>query len=297
MIEQLLVWMIRLYPRGWQARYGEEMATVLEQHHLTVRTFIDLLLSALDAHLDPSSWQERSPFFMEPQRRLRASNSLILGSFVAMALSSFFFLRDFGNIFVHIPRAGFAVALAGIDDLWAIIQALILLVTLLILTAAVAFPPPSANRRWIRFIPLALAAISTLPNLVIAVRCADPAYVNCPIYWSPLFNPLLFFTILVIAVVVARSEVSRNMLRITLIPLALIVASMLVIMAEVVSWGVSVWGYDGAAVQNMVASAGHAPWFTGHWQVVFLAGILAVCFFALLAAWAWLRSLPALLRP
>ena len=43
--------MLRLYPGAWRARYGEEMLALLEQHHLSVRTRINLLRGALDAQL------------------------------------------------------------------------------------------------------------------------------------------------------------------------------------------------------------------------------------------------------
>ena len=43
--------LLRLYPRAWRARYGEEMLVLLEQHHLSIRTRINLLRGALDAQL------------------------------------------------------------------------------------------------------------------------------------------------------------------------------------------------------------------------------------------------------
>jgi hypothetical protein len=43
--------LIRLYPRAWRARYGNEMLAVLEQHGTGWRTRLDLLRGALDAHL------------------------------------------------------------------------------------------------------------------------------------------------------------------------------------------------------------------------------------------------------
>ncbi|MBV9228495.1 MAG: toll/interleukin-1 receptor domain-containing protein, partial [Chloroflexi bacterium] len=48
------IWVLNFYPRGWRQRYEEEMITLLEQHTVTPATTFDLLLGALDAHLDPS---------------------------------------------------------------------------------------------------------------------------------------------------------------------------------------------------------------------------------------------------
>ena len=42
---------LRLYPRRWRARYEDEMLAVLEEHGVSLRTRINLLRGALDAHL------------------------------------------------------------------------------------------------------------------------------------------------------------------------------------------------------------------------------------------------------
>lgn len=50
--------MLCLYPCAWRARYEDEMRAVLEQRPATIAAGVDLLLGALDAHLErrrPSS--------------------------------------------------------------------------------------------------------------------------------------------------------------------------------------------------------------------------------------------------
>ncbi|HET8784949.1 MAG TPA: hypothetical protein VFM38_04895 [Candidatus Limnocylindrales bacterium] len=44
---------LRLYPRTWRDRYGDEFLAVLGQRPLTGRTRVDLLRGALDAHVHP----------------------------------------------------------------------------------------------------------------------------------------------------------------------------------------------------------------------------------------------------
>jgi len=46
-------WLVRLYPAAWRARYGAELADILEQQSLSPRLVTDVLLGALDAHLHP----------------------------------------------------------------------------------------------------------------------------------------------------------------------------------------------------------------------------------------------------
>jgi|GEM_PF-2895965 len=44
--------LLRLYPRGWRARYERELLTVLEEGALTPSATLDIALAALDAHLN-----------------------------------------------------------------------------------------------------------------------------------------------------------------------------------------------------------------------------------------------------
>lgn len=44
---------LRLYPDGWQARYGPELEDILDHHRLSAFTVLDLTLSALSAHRNP----------------------------------------------------------------------------------------------------------------------------------------------------------------------------------------------------------------------------------------------------
>jgi hypothetical protein len=47
--------LLRLYPRDWRHRYGGEMAAMLGDQPLTLRTATDLLAGAIDARLN-SNW-------------------------------------------------------------------------------------------------------------------------------------------------------------------------------------------------------------------------------------------------
>jgi hypothetical protein len=43
--------LLRLYPRRWRERYGDEFLALLEQHPVTAAVALDVALGALDAHL------------------------------------------------------------------------------------------------------------------------------------------------------------------------------------------------------------------------------------------------------
>jgi hypothetical protein len=62
--------LVRLYPRRWRDRYGEEFEALLEQQSATVGAAADIILGAVDAHLTANapeqrgSWLRRIPELM-----------------------------------------------------------------------------------------------------------------------------------------------------------------------------------------------------------------------------------------
>jgi hypothetical protein len=46
-------WLLRLYPRSWRDRYGEEFEALLAAHSLSPSLAIDLIAGAIDARLHP----------------------------------------------------------------------------------------------------------------------------------------------------------------------------------------------------------------------------------------------------
>ena len=61
--------LVGCHPRRWRERYGEEMLDVLDQHHPTGRTVVNLWGSAVTAHLDPAYRTDR----LSPARLRRAA--------------------------------------------------------------------------------------------------------------------------------------------------------------------------------------------------------------------------------
>jgi hypothetical protein len=91
----LVFWILRLYPQGWRERYEAEMGALLEQHHITLWTILDLLMGALDARLDP---HYRRAHQLLPLRRFKSSWRLLVASFVAfwIALLPWFWMSQIG---------------------------------------------------------------------------------------------------------------------------------------------------------------------------------------------------------
>ena len=51
--------LVGCHPRRWRERYGAEVLDVLDQHHATARTVLNLWLSAVSAQLDPAYRTDR----------------------------------------------------------------------------------------------------------------------------------------------------------------------------------------------------------------------------------------------
>jgi DNA-binding PadR family transcriptional regulator len=94
-IMRLVLWILRLYPLAWRERYETEMAALLEQHHLTLWTVLDLLVGVLDTRLDPHYRRERQ---LLPLRRLRTSWQMANVAFMVfwIALLPWFWLSVLG---------------------------------------------------------------------------------------------------------------------------------------------------------------------------------------------------------
>ncbi|MCL6442166.1 MAG: hypothetical protein K6T83_01660 [Alicyclobacillus sp.] len=72
-------WLLRLYPRAWRERYEQEMLALLEEHKITPATVLDLLIGALDAHLNYNGVTEGVTYMVN---RLRSGVVMIFCAFM-----------------------------------------------------------------------------------------------------------------------------------------------------------------------------------------------------------------------
>jgi hypothetical protein len=76
--------LLRLYPRRWRARYEAEVLAVLELHHATLATHVDLLAGAVDAWRQPGHPVRRGTIMPTPQSRFMRRTGVLL-ALVALA--------------------------------------------------------------------------------------------------------------------------------------------------------------------------------------------------------------------
>lgn len=226
---RVALWLLRLYPRAWRDRYGDEVTSVLAEHHVTYWTALDLVLGAIDAHLHGDLLPRR---LTSMAHRIRSSEIAIFCAFVLFAVAwlPLRLVRDPLPIWeTAVAKHPALFTALGVLDLASLIAALAVLAGGLPLLVS-ALKQAVVARRW-RL--LALFGIPLLAAAALgAVGLAD-------IPWSsvsqsgevrmlqPVAVQLALILLLLVAVggsaaaiatAVGRSEVSDRALRFALLP-------------------------------------------------------------------------------
>jgi len=77
-------WLIRLYPRAWRQRYGEEFEALLEECLCSPLDILDILLGALDAHLElahETNWR-----MMNVVNKLRTTIWMVFAGYIGFVI-------------------------------------------------------------------------------------------------------------------------------------------------------------------------------------------------------------------
>jgi hypothetical protein len=233
--------LLRLYPRAWRERYGEEFAELLAAHQASLWTLVDVLLGALDAHLH----RELLPGgIVSVTQRIRNSEIAIFCAYILFFVPWLALQRVpdplpewSADVARHpeLSQAFGAMEIAGYVAFVAVAAgALPIVVSTLRLAAA--------RRRREVLLPFALAALVTvvyvaLTAVIFAVISGRPGTGLRPL--RPVDNALTFVWLAAslagvilgpyqVSLGVARSELSLGTVRLALVPAALAVAVIVV---------------------------------------------------------------------
>ena len=80
-------WLVSLYPRAWRERYGDEFEALLEECLHSPLDACDILLGALDAHLEvpyETNWR-----LMNMINKLRTTVLFVFAAYIAFIISGF----------------------------------------------------------------------------------------------------------------------------------------------------------------------------------------------------------------
>jgi hypothetical protein len=119
-VKALARFLLGLYPQAWQERYGEEMAELLSQVPVTLRTLADLVRGALDAYLHP----EALPGVASAGQTVWTSGAIIVGATALFGLAwmplSFLLPAEanLGPLQWCVVLAFLAVSVASVPLLW-----------------------------------------------------------------------------------------------------------------------------------------------------------------------------------
>ncbi len=283
-------WVVRLYPPAWRERYETEIMAVLEQHRPTIKTYFDLAVNAVDAHVNPAAWGKRSLYLMENIQRLRRSNSRIILAFMAMLLSYIIFLSDLSDVFDGVIRQNAFTSfinnlLSGLNDF----QLVAILAMLLLVSAAIAFQKGASSHRYLKYIPLALVLFPTF-FAFFYFGCRFLPGEGCHVSWGNyVFLPLLL-CVPVVSLVMFKSSISSKVLKISMLPLVFVTFGMLIEALQTFNWGILVWGTDPQTVALLAMQHGLRLW-PGDYHIWLVIGLVLVVLFVGIAIAALIHGI------
>ena len=240
-------WLVRLYPRAWQTRYGVEFEALLSDLRPTPSLFLDVILGALDAHFRPE-FADRRLFLMNT--KLRKAEFTVLWSFVAFIVAGMYLNGMTDD--TPLPDAIHAHLALAIP--WAVLE--VFSVVALVATAVGGLPlmvtvlrkAMTERRRDVLLrLALPLASLAVTAGFVgTAMAVINSRPVSYGVYYA------LRFTVVVVLFIggavlstwgvtsaVRRSEIGGQPLRFAAIPAAVVSGSMLIMLAAAVVWGVA----------------------------------------------------------
>jgi len=219
---------LRLYPRAWRARYGEEMAALLERQPVTLATHVDLVLGAVDAALHDLGREGA----MEMAERLRGGVITVMCAFVLFGLG-FGLLARLGD-----PAPLFAAAVAryaGIGVLFSVVRdaaglgALTLVgAGLPILVLAVRRAVAAGDPRVLRLLSLAVACAVAIAGATGALALWHPSHgvTAVALTFGAVCALLLALGTVAVARLVGAADLRERELRLAAAPAAVVAFAM-----------------------------------------------------------------------
>ncbi|HEY7781874.1 MAG TPA: hypothetical protein VIC85_16905 [Ktedonobacterales bacterium] len=278
--------LVRLYPRHWRTRYGDELVDLLESRPLGPLDLLDVLLGALDAHLHTDIVPGR---VLAMVSRLRSSAIAVFAAYIAFVIVGIGFQKmteydDFQELARAHPEVGIPYNVIVYGSGLALLAVLIGGLPL----AYVALRDALARRRWgiaaLFVVPaLAFGALVGFVDLVRAIAPGNAAVERASqgLHLGLLVTILLIGAVastVAISTAIARSEVGARVLQFAMVPTAAVTVIMAVMLVALVVWGLAVRA-DGPQLFNgndgVVSSLTAANWIfnVGVWTIAVVVAV------------------------
>jgi hypothetical protein len=242
--------LLRLYPLSWRDRYGDEFAALLEVCPLRLTTIVDVLLGALDAHINP---QDTTGRILQMLNRPRRSAIVVLWAYIAFVLAGLNYFQSTEDDIRRLTQGRSDVATA-----YFVIETGAALALFAVLAGGVPLALAALRRAWeqkrwdipllLAVPPVALAvwlSWTLFIALVIARRTPppnglDPRAGFVFLSWGGLFVLCAIASTSAVSIAMSRSELNPRLFRLALWPAVAAAACMAIVLAAVVLWGLAV---------------------------------------------------------
>jgi len=247
--------LLRLYPRCWRDRYGDEFMAMLEAQRLSFTDVLDVALNALDAHINPNlsfadtSLNERVRLLMQ---KLRSAEIMIFAAWIAFVVAGLHFngLMDDSPYSPLMGNIGLDLDLhQPLGVTWTVLSA----GSMIALLAVLAGGLPLAYAAWQRspqvrrfFIVPVVAFITVIlpPSIRIGLRLAGVIPSHSP---TPLGMDIALTVWLIVAAIastwavtraISRADIDVRLMHFAYLPGIVTTLAMALMLGATIAWGV-----------------------------------------------------------
>jgi len=243
-------WLLHLYPQSWRERYADEFTALLEDCALTPYTVFDVLLGALDAHIDP---QDATGRILRMLQQTRRSAITVFCAWIAFVVAGLAFnqmieddVRRLNGAHPDIAAAYYVVMAT------AVIALLAVLVGGAPIALAVVRRAWSERRRDILLlftVPVISLTVWLLWTWLLATRFLGAANTAATqnagngalfLSWVGIFILAAIASTAAVSIAISRAEIAPRLFRFALAPAVVTTLAMVVMLGAVVAWGLAV---------------------------------------------------------
>lgn len=245
-------WLVALYPETWRERYEEEFLALLEECPLSLMSLLDVIVSALDAHLHSTAVFGRMLTMLQ---RLRSTAITVFCAYIVFVLAGLGYwnmTEDYVeklNVHPAIAIPFYALQAGSIISLLAVLAGGLPIALAVARRAFVTRQwrpllllgvPPVSLAVWVGYTIFMVRVLAPLVN----GDHAHPLAHITGLIWIGLFHLAAVVSTTAVVVAVRQSEIGLSLFQFARIPAALATLSMAAMLAATIGWGIALKAVD-----------------------------------------------------